>query len=138
LACDGQLPPLLDRGDALARVEAELLQHHEADQDQGNAADHRGIGPALAGSQPGVLLGVAEDRLLNLPQLGMAAFDATGRTLAAAFKNGTVLLWDVDPASWRTRACAVAGRELTRQEWHQFLPGRPYRATCPQPATAGR
>jgi hypothetical protein len=68
----------------------------------------------------------------------MAAFDATGRTLAAAFKDGTVLLWDVDPASWRTGARAVAGRELTRQEWHQFLPGRPYRATCPQPATAGR
>jgi hypothetical protein len=43
----------------------------------------------------------------------MAAFDPTGHTLATASEDGTVLLWDVDPASWRARACAVAGRRLT-------------------------
>jgi WD40 repeat protein/DNA-binding SARP family transcriptional activator len=63
-------------------------------------------------------------------QLGMAAFDATGHTLATAFQDGTVLLWDVDPRSWLERACAVAGRDLTRQEWQDFLPDRPYHPPC--------
>jgi WD40 repeat protein/DNA-binding SARP family transcriptional activator len=61
---------------------------------------------------------------------GVAAFDPTGHTLATAFHDGTVLLWDVDPASWRKRACAVAGRPLTQQEWQDLLPGRPYRPSC--------
>jgi WD40 repeat protein len=60
----------------------------------------------------------------------MASFDPTGRLLATAFQDGTVLLWDVDPASWRKRACAIAGRDLTRQEWDEFLPGRPYQPSC--------
>jgi WD40 repeat protein len=61
---------------------------------------------------------------------GMAAFDATGHTLATAFQDGTVLLWDVDPLSWLERACAVAGRDLTPQEWDEFLPGRHYQPPC--------
>jgi hypothetical protein len=36
-----------------------------------------------------------------------------------------VMVWDVNPTSWRARACAVAGRALTRAEWDEFLPGRP-------------
>ena len=66
LAGDGQLPAFLDRSQALGRVTAELLQHDEADQDQGDVADHRLIRPALAGTQPGVLLGIPEDGL-HLP-----------------------------------------------------------------------
>lgn len=60
----------------------------------------------------------------------VAAFDPTGHTLATASRDGTVLLWEVDPASWRARACAVAGRRLTPQEWREFLPDRPYRPSC--------
>ena len=41
------------------------------------------------------------------------------------------MLWDVDPAVWRRRACAIVGRNLTREEWRLYLPsGTPYRATC--------
>ena len=32
------------------------------------------------------------------------------------------MLWDVDPAVWRRRACAIAGRNLTREEWKLYLP----------------
>ena len=56
-----------------------------------------------------------------------------GHTLAAAFQDGTVLLWDVDSASWLKRACAVAARRLTQQEWQEFLPGRPYQPSCGAP-----
>src|SRR4029453_12864286 len=61
---------------------------------------------------------------------GVAVFAPTGHTLAIAFDHGTVLLWDVDPASWLKRACAVAGRRLTEQEWQDLLPGRPYQPSC--------
>jgi len=40
-------------------------------------------------------------------------------------------LWSTDPAVWRRRACAIAGRNLTREEWKLYLPaGTPYAATC--------
>ena len=42
------------------------------------------------------------------------------------------LLWNADPADWVRTACTIAGRNLTRAEWRQYLPSRPYRSTCPQ------
>jgi WD40 repeat protein len=68
--------------------------------------------------------------LTGPPSPGVAVFAPTGRTLATASRDGTVLLWDVDPASWQRRACAVAARPLTHQEWQDFLPGRPYQPSC--------
>jgi hypothetical protein len=34
------------------------------------------------------------------------------------------------PRVWRDLACAIAGRELTRSEWEEVLPDRPYREVC--------
>jgi WD40 repeat protein len=45
---------------------------------------------------------------------------------------GEPIVWDLDPAHWDTTACKLAGRNLTQAEWQQYLPGRPYGATCPQ------
>ena len=42
--------------------------------------------------------------------------------------NGEGAVWDVDPASWARRACALANRTLTREEWETFLPGPAVRA----------
>jgi hypothetical protein len=49
--------------------------------------------------------------------------------LASAAQDATVRLWD--PVLWtrdadvlRARLCSVLGRDLTRAEWAQFLPGR--------------
>ncbi|HJQ43995.1 MAG TPA: BTAD domain-containing putative transcriptional regulator [Jatrophihabitantaceae bacterium] len=39
-------------------------------------------------------------------------------------------LWNVEPGSWVTLACTIAGRNLTRAEWHQYLPDRSYERTC--------
>jgi WD40 repeat protein len=65
------------------------------------------------------------------------AFLPPGAQLAAASPSGPVLVWDVDPAAWRARACAVAGRTLTRQEWEELLPGRPYQEVCPAHPSQG-
>ena len=67
---------------------------------------------------------------LPMPADGGAApmFSADGAYLFALTDAG--YRWDVRPASWEARACAVAGRPLTREEWAALLPGRPYAPAC--------
>jgi WD40 repeat protein len=43
----------------------------------------------------------------------------------------TAHYFDLDPTSWRRKACAIANRNLTAAEWDRYLPGIPYRETCP-------
>jgi len=91
---------------------------------------------AISGSDgTAALWDIGSGKQIGVPLTGpssplVVALDPTGHTPAAAFEDGTVLLWDVDPASWLKRACAVAGRRLTPQEWQEFLPGRPYQPSC--------
>jgi WD40 repeat protein len=59
-----------------------------------------------------------------------ASFTSQGRNVVVVSATGSAWRWDVDPSDWETRACQVAGRSLTQQEWQQFLPDRPYHATC--------
>jgi WD40 repeat protein len=75
--------------------------------------------------------------------LAAAATCHTGDALDRCI-NSEVRVWDLDPASWRARACDLAGRNLTREEWRRYLgEEEPYRATCggqyplePDPALA--
>jgi WD40 repeat protein len=53
-----------------------------------------------------------------------------GRNVVVVSDTGAGWVWDVDPSHWLARACEIAGRSLTPQEWQQFLPDRPYHATC--------
>lgn len=57
----------------------------------------------------------------------------TGTVLASAFGNDVVLL-DLSRASWMHEACRIANRDLTREEWNQWvgatLPYDQYGHTC--------
>jgi WD40 repeat protein len=53
-----------------------------------------------------------------------------GRQLLETHGNGQGAVWDIDPESWKRRACDLADRTLTRKEWDEFLPGRPYEPAC--------
>ena len=53
-----------------------------------------------------------------------------GRRLLLTHADGRGAVWDVDPESWARRACALANRTLTPEEWEEFLPGRPYEPAC--------
>lgn len=46
--------------------------------------------------------------------------------------DGTVRVWVIDVEILLTKACQYAGRNLTRDEWARYMPGEPYRKTCPQ------
>jgi hypothetical protein len=53
-----------------------------------------------------------------------------GKRLLMTLQDGRGLVWDVDPASWARRACAIANRTLTQDEWEEFLKGRRYEPAC--------
>jgi WD40 repeat protein len=66
-----------------------------------------------------------------VPDHGVAPlFSPDGAHLFALTDAGVGYRWDVRPASWASYACAVAGRRLTRAEWEEALPGRPYAPAC--------
>jgi hypothetical protein len=56
--------------------------------------------------------------------------DARGNRPIIGSGGGTLFVWDVDVGHWKDKACDIAGRNLTRAEWAQYLPGQPYHATC--------
>ena len=60
----------------------------------------------------------------------MIDLSADGRQMLEVHGNGQGAVWDVDPESWKRRACELANRTLTREEWEKFLPGRPYEPAC--------
>ena len=70
-------------------------------------------------------------RLPGLPNRPVAPlFTPDGTHLLAVSYGGPGYRWDVRPSSWARQACAVAGRTLTRAEWAEVLPGRPYAPAC--------
>jgi hypothetical protein len=61
-----------------------------------------------------------------IPQV---AFEPNGRLLITEL--GRAVEWPVDRPTLQRFACQVAGRDLTREQWQDVLPNRPYRPVCP-------
>ena len=56
-------------------------------------------------------------------------FEPNGRLLIEL--PASAIEWPMNVNAWEQFACRVAGRDLTRAEWHHALPNRAYRPTCP-------
>ena len=59
----------------------------------------------------------------------LALATSTDNTLFVATQTSLVRL-DMSTAHWAARACALAGRTLTSDEWARYLPDRPYEPAC--------
>jgi WD40 repeat protein len=51
-------------------------------------------------------------------------------TLVIAGADGSVRTWDLRVETWLAKACQMAGRGLTQEEWRTYLPDRAYRDPC--------
>lgn len=58
------------------------------------------------------------------------AVDKSPRALQLERADGETQVVVADSAAWQERACAVAGRTLTEDEWHQYLGTLPYDPAC--------
>jgi tetratricopeptide (TPR) repeat protein len=58
-------------------------------------------------------------------------FGPYGMRLATGSEDGTARLWRVRIEDLEALACDFVSRNLTKDEWQQYLGDRPYRPTCP-------
>jgi WD40 repeat protein len=58
------------------------------------------------------------------------AFEPGGQGLLAVDDHGDAFTWPMSLTSWEQRACSLAGRNLTRAEWAQFVAGPRYATVC--------
>jgi WD40 repeat protein len=58
------------------------------------------------------------------------AYAPDGKTLYAAFSNSIYMAIDVDIDHWFNRLCNIVGRDMTQEEWSQFVPGEHYQPIC--------
>jgi WD40 repeat protein/class 3 adenylate cyclase/energy-coupling factor transporter ATP-binding protein EcfA2 len=56
-------------------------------------------------------------------QWGNAQFTPNGSKLVVVYGDGTGFVWPVSVKAWERHACAVAGRNFTREEWSRFVGG---------------
>lgn len=61
---------------------------------------------------------------------GWGTFFPDGKRVIATFLSGIGMVWNVDPAAWGRQACRIAHRTLTRAEWRDFVPERPFGPVC--------
>ncbi len=126
-----------------------LLWDLASRQPKGEALAGKSLALSLAFSSGGDLLAayqqdgdlaiwdVAQGRTLFPPIAGNPSERAAVRfhpqrpLLVSAGEHGPPILWDLDTRTWIRRACEIANRDLTREEWKQYV-GRevPYRRTC--------
>jgi WD40 repeat protein len=96
-------------------------------------------GRTLASADEDVQLwDVADRRRLDSPVNGhktlvrTLAFSPDGDTLASGDYEGVVIVSSIGNGSLESHACAIANRNLSRDEWQHFIGSlRPYRSTCP-------
>jgi WD40 repeat protein len=61
------------------------------------------------------------DRIATGSSVGALRFSPDGTTLASGHADGRVELWDMTPEAWIERLCSAASRDLTEEEWTEFV-----------------
>jgi WD40 repeat protein len=70
-------------------------------------------------------------RIQHKSQIAAMTVSRNGRLVAAGLDDGVVRVSFLSPADLIAEACARLTRNLTADEWRQYLGDEPYAATCP-------
>jgi WD40 repeat protein/DNA-binding SARP family transcriptional activator len=103
------------------------------------AFDSSGQRFAITGSQDGtVKVWFTASLEQEGPRLGAdpgstasAMFEPGGNGLLVVDGDGGAFTWPMSLGVWERRACSLAGRNLTRAEWAEYVAGRHYASVCP-------
>ncbi len=63
--------------------------------------------------------------------VSVLSFSPDGQTLVSGSLDGAIILWDLRQDTWRSRACEIANRNLTQEEWDRYIGVGQWRKTCP-------
>jgi WD40 repeat protein/class 3 adenylate cyclase len=63
-------------------------------------------------------------------QWASAVFTPDGSKLVTIYADGKGAVWPVALNAWTARACKVAGRNFTSEEWRRFVGSRSYSKVC--------
>jgi WD40 repeat protein len=77
------------------------------------------------------LLGTVHPPHHGDPVPAAARFIRDGHDVAIASYDGRVYRWETDLERALDFACQMAGRNLSDEEWEEFLPAQPYQSVCP-------
>jgi WD40 repeat protein len=62
------------------------------------------------------------------------AYSPDGTTITTGGDDQTINTWNTSPQQTATQICDLLARDLTKTEWHQYIPDLPYQPTCPNQA----
>ena len=95
------------------------------------AGDGVELWDATTGKQIGTSLPGAPQQTNNPGGPGNLRFTPDGRRLIIVSPTGQVTIWNITLSAWDRQACQIAGRDMTRAEWANFIPDRSYQPVCP-------
>ena len=132
----GQIAIAAGTGVVVASTEtgeiAETLRNHDG---AVTAVEFRSTGELVTAGADGAIitwdLGDWSARFRDDTFVGQSAFvELDERTVTLEQADGMTQAVVAEPAVWLERACQIAGRVLTEQEWAELLGARPYAPAC--------
>lgn len=68
----------------------------------------------------------------NQTSITSMVFSGDSKLLVSGGDDGLIVLWDLSETSWRERACRMANRNLTKEEWIDYVgESKPFEMLCP-------
>jgi DNA-binding SARP family transcriptional activator/WD40 repeat protein/energy-coupling factor transporter ATP-binding protein EcfA2 len=115
-----------------ADVGAEVLWLHYSDDGQRLVSGAADGGVSLWDAETLDLLGTVYPPHHGEAVPSGAQFIDDTHDVAIASYDGSIYRWETDVGRAIDFTCQMAGRDLTEEEWAEFLPAQPYQSVCPQ------